>query len=307
MNKLKLGFFIVVLVMMVASCKQNPGNKIAPQAVKITTVTFAADESCEPIAEELKYVFNETYDSDTTEANIIYKSENDVLRLFLDDKVRLALLSRELNVQELKVLKQKNLVPETYRFAIDGIALIVNKASNDTLITIKEIKKMLNGKTKTDKNIVFDNPSSSLVRYLKEFSGNDELKGKNIFALKSNKEVVKYVSEHEEAIGIVGYNWLYDPYEDDKNPVNNVKVLAVKDENSKLAPNQYFKPSQTTLATKQYPLLRNLYVINNAGKKDLGTNFAYFILSETGQRVILRSNILPDEIPGREINIKHTF
>lgn len=307
MNKLKLVFFIAVLIVMGASCKQKPGNKIAQQAVKITKVTFAADESCEPIAEDLKYVFNETYDSDTLEANIIYKSENDVLRLFLDDKVRLALLSRELNVQELKVLKQKNLVPETYRFAIDAIAIIVNKASNDTLITVNEIKKMLNGKTKTDKNIVFDNPSSSLVRYLKEFSGNDELKGKNIFALKSNKEVVKYVSEHEEAIGIVGYNWLYDPYEDDKNPVNNVKVLAVKDESSKLVPNQYFKPSQTTLATKQYPLLRNLYVVNNAGKKDLETNFAYFILSETGQRVILRSNILPDEIPGREINIKHTF
>jgi phosphate transport system substrate-binding protein len=166
---------------------------------------------------------------------------------------------------------------------------------------------MLNGKTKTDKNIVFDNPSSSLVRYLKEFSGNNELKGKNIFALKNNKEVVKYVSEHEDAIGITGYNWLYDPNEDDKNPLNNVKVLAVKDENSKLASNQYFKPSQSTLATKEYPLSRNLYIINCTGKKDLGTNFAYFILNENGQRVILRSNILPDQIPGREINIKHTF
>ncbi len=308
MNKLKFGFFIVVLIVMGASsCKQKQDNKIALPVVKIKTVTFAADESCEPIAEDLKYVFNETYDSDSTEANIIYKSENDVLRLLLDDKVRLALLSRELNVQEVKVLKQKNLAPETHRFAVDAIALIVNKASNDTLITIKEIKKMLNGKTKTDKNIVFDNPSSGLARYLKEFSGNDELKGKNIFALKNNKEVIKYVSEHEEAIGIIGYNWLYDPYEDDKNPVNNVKVLAVKDENSKLAPNQYFKPSQSTLATKEYPLSRNLYIINCTGKKDLGTNFAYFMLTETGQRVILRSNILPDKIPGREINIKHTF
>jgi phosphate transport system substrate-binding protein len=303
MNKLKVLLFIGIATILV-SCKQKQDKKSAPQ-VNIKTATFAADEPIKPIADELLYVFNESYNN--TQANIIYKSENDVLRLILEDKVRLTLLSRELNVQELKVLKQKNLAPETYRFAIDAIALIVNKASNDTLITVNEIKKMLNGKTKTDKNIVFDSPSSSLVRYLKEFSGNNELKGKNIFALKNNKEVVKYVSEHEDAIGITGYNWLYDPNEDDKNPLNGVKVLAVKDENSKLAPNQYFKPSQSTLALKQYPLSRNLYIINCTGKQDLGTNFAYFILNDNGQRVILRSNILPDQIPGREINIKHTF
>lgn len=304
MNKLKLVFFIVVVVILGASCKQKQDKKSAPKIV-LKTATFAADESCQPIADELLYVFNQTYNE--TKANIIYKSENDVVRLFLNDKVRLALLSRELNVQEIKVLKQKKLSPETYRFAIDAITLIVNKASNDTLITVKEIKKMLNGKTKKDKNIVFDNPSSSLVRYLKEFSGNNELKGKNIFALKNNREVIKYVSEHEDAIGIIGLSWLNDPYEDNKNPVNSIKILAVKDENSKLAPNQYFKPSQSTLALKQYPLLRNLYIINSTGKKDLGTNFAYFILNENGQRVVLRSNILPDQIPGREINIKHTF
>lgn len=300
MNKLKLILFIVIAVILGQSCKQKP-TKNTQQKAKVIKATFAADESCQPIVDELKDIFTQLIPN--TDVNIIYKSENDVLRLLLNDKVRLALLSRGLNVQELNVLKQKSLSPETYRFAVDAIAIIVNKASTDTLITVKEIKKMLNGQTKTDKNIVFDNPSSSLVRYLKEFSGNNDLKGKNIFALKNNKEVIKYVSEHEDAIGIVGFNWLYD--QDDV--VNSVNILAVKDENSKLNPNQYFKPSQSTLALKQYPLSRNLYVVNCTGKKDLGTNFAYFILNETGQRVILRSGILPDQIPGREINIKHTY
>ena len=109
------------------------------------------------------------------------------------------------------------------------------------------------------------------------------------------------------ASSITGFSWLNDPDDDYKGALNSVKILAVKDENSKLAPNQYFKPSQSTLALKQYPLTRDLYVINCTGKKDLGTNFAYFILNENGQRVILRSGILPNEIPEREINIKHTF
>lgn len=304
MNKLKLILFIATAVILGQSCKQKPA-KSTQQKATVIKATFAADESCQPIVDELKDIFIQLIPN--TDVNIIYKSENDVLRLLLNDKVRLALLSRELNVQELNVLKQRSLSPETYRFAVDAIAIIVNKVSTDTLITVKEIKKMLNGQTKTDKNIVFDNPSSSLVRYLKEFSGNNDLKGKNIFALKNNKEVIKYVSEHEDAIGIVGFNWLDDQEDDNSGVLNNINILAVKDENSKLAPNQYFKPSQSTLALKQYPLSRNLYAINCTGKKDLGTNFAYFILNETGQRVILRSGILPNQIPGREINIKHTY
>ena len=301
MNSIKITLYIAAVVLCQA-CKQKPAETLK-QPAKVSVATFAADESCQPIVDELKYVYSQIYTNG--KINIIYKSENEILRLLLNDKVRLALLSRELNVQELKVLSNKKLVPEMNRFAIDAITLIVNKASNDTLITVGEIKKMLNGKTKTDKNIVFDNANSSLAGYLKGFSGNQDLKGENIFALKNNKEVIKYVSTHTDAIGITGFSWLNDPEEDYKNAVSDVKILSVKDENSKTG--QYVKPSQTTLALKQYPLTRSLYIINCTGKQDLGTNFAYFILNENGQRVILRSGILPDEIPEREINIKHTF
>ena len=64
---------------------------------------------------------------------------------------------------------------------------------------------MLSGETKTAKNIVFDNPGSSLVRYLKDFIRYRCFKPKNIFALKSNKEVIKYVSTHPDAIGFTGF------------------------------------------------------------------------------------------------------
>ena len=67
---------------------------------------------------------------------------------------------------------------------------------------------MLHGDTKQDKNIVFDNPNSSLVRYLKDFAGVKDFKQKNIYSLKSDKEVIKYVSTHPNAIGITSFSWL---------------------------------------------------------------------------------------------------
>jgi len=305
MNRLKAILIVAGAVMILQSCKQKPAQVAKQDSITEGEATFTADESCQPIVDEEKYVFTQL--NDKAKIKILYRSENDALRLLLNDSVRLAILARDLNADELKLLNSRNLPPDIHRFAIDAITLIVNKASNDTLTSVGEIKKMLNGKTKTNVNIVFDNGNSSLVRYLKEFSGNSNFKLNNIFALKNNKEVIKYVSDHPEAIGITGFSWLNDPDDDYKDAVNNVKIMAVKDEASKTAPNQYFKPSQTTLALKQYPLIRGLYVINCTGKWGLGTGFAYFMVNEQGQRIILRSGILPDLIPEREINIKHTF
>ena len=285
------------------SCKEKANTQ--NDTVNSGTIKFVVDESCQPIVDEEAYVFEKL--NPKAKPDILYRTENSALRLLLNDSVRLAILTRELNASEIKILTDRTLPPVSHRFAIDAIALIVNQASKDTLMTVGEIKKMLNGQTKTDINIVFDNPNSSLVRYLKEFSGNKDFKLKNIYAVKTNKEVIKYISQHPQAIGITGFSWLNDPDADYADAVKKVKIVAVKDENSKDAPNQYFKPSQTTLALKQYPLIRSLYIINSTGKMGLGAGFAYFVLGERGQRIILRSGILPDSIPQREINIKHSY
>jgi len=262
--------------------------------------SFAADESLSPILDQELYVFKAL--NKEAKPTILYRSENDALRLFLNDSVRVAILARGLKPDELNMLKQKQFYPEINCFAYDAVTLIVNKSSTDTLTTVNEVKSMLNGKAKTDKNIVFDNANSSLIRYLRELSGNEKFVQKNIYALRTNVEVIKYVSEHPQAIGFISYSWLLEPDKSYAPLVNGVKVVGVKDESSKRNPDTYFKPSQNTLAMQQYPLMRGLYIINNTGRPGLGTGFASFILGEKGQRIVLRSGLLPDSIPTREIS-----
>jgi len=302
MNKVKLILWIFFAFFIVQSCKQATKPTNGPNS---GTEKFAGDESFQPIVDEEVSVFK--YLNPRADPKFIYKTENDVLRLLLNDSVRVAILSRELNAGEIKILANKKLVPLTNRFAIDGVTLIVNQASNDTLITVNEIKKMLAGQAKTEKNIVFDNANSSLSRYLKDLAGVNNLGQKNIYALKDNKEVIKFVSQHPDAIGITGFAWLNDPDDDYKSAVEKVKIMSVKDEGNKKAPNQYFSPSQTTFALKQYPLRRGLYVINCTGRIGLGMSFAHFMVSDRGQRIILRSGLLPDSIPGREIRIIKSY
>jgi phosphate transport system substrate-binding protein len=301
-KSIKLTFCGLAAVLAFATCRQQPAPRAKGEDTFITgKAQFLADDSFKPILEQEAYVFKALYPEAKPE--LLYKSENDVLRLFLNDSIRVAIMSRELKPNELRVLKSRNLEPQVNRFAIDAIVLIVNQQSADTLITVNQIKQMLNGKIKTDKNIVFDNPNSSLVRYLKDFSGN-ELKQSNVYALKSNKDVITYVSQHPNSIGIVGFSWLDDPDKDYADAVSKVKIVGVRDENNDKAPTEYFKPSQETLALKQYPLSRGLYILDSSGKIGLAAGFAAFLKSDKGQRIILKSGLLPDSIPQREMILK---
>ncbi|MGY3215111.1 PstS family phosphate ABC transporter substrate-binding protein [Mucilaginibacter sp. HD30] len=295
--RFKNGYLFFVFMLAIAACGQKTKETEKETTVSGKTV-IAVDESFQPIVDEEAFVFKSL--NEQADLNIVYGAENKVVSLFLNDSVRLAILSRDLSAGEKKILDGRNRAPKVDRFAVDAITLIVNNASVDTLFTVSELKNMLNGKARTDLNIVFDNPNSSLVRYLKDFANSTDLKGRNIYGLKDNKEVIKYVSEHQNAIGITGFSWLNDPDKDYAEAVSKVKIVSVKDDSKKTG---YFKPSQATLALKQYPLTRDLFIINSTGKMGLGTGFAYFMLGEKGQRIILRSGILPDSVPTREINI----
>jgi phosphate transport system substrate-binding protein len=289
----------LILLVALQSCKRSVPGKKFNDTRKSGEALFVSDESFAPILDQELYIFKNDYPE--AKPSIVYKPENDVIRFLASDSSRFAFLSRSLDSNELAFLKTRSLPAIVTKFAVDAIAIIVNGASTDTATSVDEVKKMLKGQAKTDKSIVFDNPGSSLVRYLKELTGQQDFKQKNIYALKSNKEVIEYVSKHPEAIGIISFSWIVDPAADYADAAKNVKVLAIKDESSKTAPTQYFRPSQTTLYLKQYPLLRYLYVINCTGRDGLGSGFEHFIESDKGQRIILRSGLLPIAIPERNI------
>jgi len=300
-NSVKIIIGCIVVLVAFQMCRHKP-SKVQENDTAISgTAKLLADESFRPILEEEQYVFKSLYPD--TKPELLFKTETEVVKLLMSDSIRTAILARELSDAEMKILTARTLPPEVTPFAHDAVAIIVNEQSTDTLITVNELKQLLNGQIKADKNVVFDNPNSSLVRYLKELAGNSQLKQKNVYALNTNKDVITYVSEHSNAIGIVGYNWLNEPDADYAAAAAKVKIVAVKGNDDDKAATQYFKPSQVTLALKQYPLSRNLYYINCTGREGLATAFADFLHSDRGQRIILKSGLLPDSIPSREINI----
>jgi phosphate transport system substrate-binding protein len=292
---IKLFFFLFLMVAFTA-CRQQVA-KDGEDKITYGKAIIVADESLYPIVDDEHQIFSNNYNR--AKIDIVYKPQIEVLNQFLNDTIDIAILPRKLTDKEAKVYEDRKIIVRQTKFAIDGIALITGKSNTDTLITVKEIIGSLRGQINKDKIFVFDNPNSSTVEYLMKLSGVKEFP-KNIYALKTNADVIKYVKENPKTIGIVSVAWIKRPTPEVADDVNSVKFLSVKAEGG-----DYEKPSQSNLKLSVYPLTRDLYIINCQGKAGLGTGFAAFVASELGQRIILKSGLAPDSLPSRQIRIRN--
>jgi phosphate transport system substrate-binding protein len=283
-------FAILIITFIVIKCN----SKVEKETILTGKADVSIDESLLPIMEEQKQIFESKYKATI---NLVPSSEAEIIQALLKDSIQIAVVTQKLSIADsLRIVKLKK-HPRQTPFASDAIALIANKKGNDTLISVQEIIDFMQKKSSTKiKGLVFDNPNSSSVRYMNDLAGLKTTPEKNIFSFKTTREVIKYVSENNGMIGVVGLNWLQQNDVD----VKNISLLSVKS----LKNDAYIYPSQNNIADKSYPLARDLYIINCQGYDGLGMGFASFITGEIGQRIILKSGLLPFRMPGRNIVIR---
>ncbi|MFV8373468.1 PstS family phosphate ABC transporter substrate-binding protein [Flavobacterium sp. LB2P74] len=293
----KLPYFILFsVVILVFACNQSTNKKDKETILKGST-TIYVDETLTPIVEDQVAVFENEYDA---KIKLVAKSETETVNSLFNEKAAIAVLSRTLTTEELKIFKQRKINPKTTVFATDAIAFISNKSNKDTLVALNDVISFMQGKPVASiKGLVFDNLNSSTVRYMNSLAGINAIPQKGVFSFKTNDEVIKHVSENEGMIGVVGVNWLSQPQPAMQKFLANVNTLSVKG----LTGNEYFLPSQNNLAEKKYPLARDLYIINCQGYSGLGMGFASFVGGDIGQRIILKSGLLPVRIPTRRFTI----
>ncbi|WP_281336610.1 PstS family phosphate ABC transporter substrate-binding protein [Flavobacterium eburneipallidum] len=287
-------FLICSLFLM---CNLKGDKETTKESILKGTVSILVDETLMPIIEEQVLVFESTYDA---KIKLIPKSEKEVVVSLFKDQSGIAILSRDLTPKEYKIFEQKKITPKITKFATDAIAFISNKSDNDTLVDLKEVTDFIQGKQNSKiKGLVFDNPNSSTVRYMNSLAGVQSIPEKGVYSFKTNDEVIKFVSENKGMIGIVGLNWLTEPMPAMKKYIEKVNVVSVKSLKGK----EFFAPTQNNIAEGKYPLARDLYIINGQGYSGLGMGFASFVAGDIGQRIILKSGLLPIRVPGRKINV----
>ncbi len=294
------------------SCLVSCGGNSKPDKIRDTptagTITLAIDESLKPLISAEKDTFEGLYDQ--AHLKTVYTSEDSAIAAVIKDSARVAFVTRHLNKDEEKAFEKLTIIPRQLDIANEGVALIVNKQNPDSLLTFDQLKLILEGKiTKwnqiTDKNklgdleAVFDNPQSGIIRFLNDSVTKIEKLPKNFYGVKNNPAVIDYVSKKPNAIGFIGVSWISDKDDPASNKfLNSIKVVGISKDDA------YFKPYQAYIASWQYPLRRKVTAITRETRIALGNGFLAFLAGDKGQRIVLKSGMVPATMPLRIVSFK---
>lgn len=307
-------FPIIALASIVMSCASGTPRSESEETPTSGKISIGVDESYIPLLDTEIYTFEGLY----TRARIkpIYKPESEVIQDLLNDSIRLAVIGRDLTVQEKEYFKKKTLPAYVTQIAVDGLALIVNPANDDTLLTLQRVKDIFSGKDSTWSqvnpankagiiNIVFDNNGSANYRYVQE----EVLKGapisRNAYAQKSNAEVIEYVNKNKNAIGVISVSWISDRRDSTAlSFLNKIRVVAISEFESPSDPSDFKKPYQAYIYNESYPLRRKVYVVKIGSYNGLGAGFAAHLAGEKGQLIIHKFGMVAAQSPTRMVQIK---
>lgn len=281
---------IVLAIAGLAVTGCHSGPHIPVETPLSGTIRISVDESFKPVIDSQLKVFESSF----PDAKILvdYKSEAACVRDLYSDSVRMVIVTRGLTLSEEKYFNDTAKTPAySGILAYDAVALVVNNHAKDTVMSMDQVKELLEGKEKRE--AVMDGVSAtSTVRYVLDSVLKGTTLGKNVIAARTSPQVISYVADHENAVGFIGVSWIGDQEDSLELAFQKmVKVVAIRCDRCTDKPFVY--PFQANIVFKKYPMVRGLYYILKENFSGVGSNFVNFLQYERGQLIFKRSYLVP--------------
>lgn len=259
--------------------------------VKSGTINISVDESFRPVIDSQIQVF----ESQFPDANIKvqYKPEAECLRDLNNDSIRMVIVTRGLTRAEEKTFKDSlNYTPAFGIMAYDAISVIVNNKSKDTAFTMQDIRSMLKGNSGYKYKVLLDGlTATSTVRYVLDSLMEGEKLSSNVVAAKNSEQLIDYISQNDDAIGLVGVSWVGNRQDPEVlSFLEKVKIASIECTGCN---GTFVQPYQANIAMNRYPMIRPLYYIVKENYAGLGSGFKNFLIYEKGQLIFRRAFLLP--------------
>ena len=301
----------LTVAMFFSSCL-NRGSKPHDETPTRGDIKISIDESFQPLLETEIFTFTHLYPNAYITPE--YKPEYDVIEDFMNDSVKLIVTGKKLTDNQIQYLREDLIVARTITFAHDALALITHKENYDTLMSYNMVRDIFLGQVTNwnqinpksnlgDVRVVFDNTKSGNIRYFRDLFEITGALPSNFYAMNTNSEVVEFVSRNQNAIGIISVNWVSDIYDPlSISFMKKINVVAVS--NQFLGDRMYYRPYQGSIYDNTYPFVREIYFISRETFAGLGTGFIQWATAEQGQRLVLKSGLVPATMPERLVEIK---
>ena len=272
-------------------------------------IRVLADPSVARLSKEWKDTFEHLYTF--TEIELGFARDAEAFNLLLDDSVRMVILPRRFTTEQKQALAAKRLQAKEVRVALDAVAVIVHPQTVDTFLKWETLYQILRGDIREwkdfsrtqsgDISLVVDQAGSSIVNFLQD----SVLKGKqlpsNAIAAGGAEQVIDFVAANPGAIGFVGVNWISSANDSmTLGFLSKVKPAYIQNPDDQ----KYYLPYQAWIGQQLYPLRRDIYALTLESKMGLASGFISFMAGDKGQRIVLKSGLMPAQKPVRMIELQ---
>jgi phosphate transport system substrate-binding protein len=253
-----------------------------------------AEENTAYLMEQIIEVYTSRFPEATID--IRYAEEWDVIDKMVDDSARIIVLQRELNEEELDYIRRAfDTKPIQSTFAYDAIALVRDRAAEQKVIPYDQF---LGWMQRGEHRFVTLAEHLDIYKLLIRMTG---VEGKEpaLEIVKSMDDLKNYLAANPDKVGLLPF-FLVSDQDDPK-----AKELAAKFSwlGFEMEKDTIF-PSQSTIFTKEWPLIKSYTFISCKISRTQGFGFVNFVHSIPMKKLIVKAGLIPYRMPERAVVIK---
>jgi len=257
-------------------------------------LTILTDESFKGVTEALAEGYMINYPD--TKIKVVIKKEDLGFLDLLNDKARIAVMSRDLSAEEIKAYEtQVDLKFLPAKFAADAVIFIVPKNSSKTKITMDEIQ---NGMQSENKDFIFDGANSSNLNFVAQ-KLKKQPKDLKFSIIPGSVKVIEELNKYPDKIGVIGLNTFSRPYDKTSENLRDLVRILPVEINGKL-----YSPNYDGLREMKYPFTRVLYFLTNEGNFNIANGFIRYSCTQLGQMIVEKEGLQPYNIYRREVQMR---
>jgi phosphate transport system substrate-binding protein len=302
-TKNNMNLWLLPFVVSIISCQNfdysGPGKDVPTAGV----IKIGFEQGDSFLVSQWLDIFHSQYPN--AKITPVFSEYSPLMQQFIDGDLNGIIVHDSLQPEELNWLKsKKNATVNSVILGYTAPVFISSLKSKREAIKLEEIVKLWGmSKEQSQYSLCFTGANTSNFLCVKNTLEEKGYKPQNraiqATKLNSDLDVLKYVNEHEYAIGLISLNTIADL----KDPLarelrNSFTILKVENFNGDL-----FWPFQSQISAKQYPFIQPLMSYESQGYSGLITGFTLYANSQAGQALLQKSGLLPAHSAGRKVQV----
>ncbi|MEO8513125.1 MAG: substrate-binding domain-containing protein [Ignavibacteria bacterium] len=305
---------IMLFIALVAAITFNGCDYTVKKSVSTTgEITIGVDEGISPVVKEEALVFMRL--NDEAKVNLVVKTTKEVIADLNNGTYKTIVVGRDLTKEEADIFASNKIEIKKSSFARDGIGVIVNPKNMVTKLNYNELKRIFTGEQKEWSELDGDNKNvySGKIKVFitrKNASIHDVFKEKVLASSEfgagdvicsTSAQMMNEIKSNENAIGFISMAWITVSNDTLDESVKPLKIAEIDPKTG--AVGSYVGLHQGYIANKTYPLVTEVYIFTTDFSMNLSVGFSSFMASYDGQRIVLKSGLVPVTQPVKIIQL----